>query len=103
MQETRTRGRTTVSTPAIALKPGVRLRAAVRAAHAELDANADPWHVHQQLQGALAYTAAIGETAMVAAAAEAVRVASAYLLVGEVDGARGALADADRNLSFTLT
>ena len=91
--------------PGITLNPGVRLHSAVLDALTELETHADPGHVHDSLRGALAYTAAIGETCLVASAADAVRAATHFLGSGLVSDAVTALTDAEAyltNLAFPL-
>jgi hypothetical protein len=85
--------------PALGLTPGVRLRTAVSRALAELQCEADAQQVHDELRGALAYTAAVGETCMIALAADAVREANSCLVTGELTMAVAALADAGKHLS----
>jgi hypothetical protein len=85
--------------PALGLTPGIRLRTAILRALSELESDADAERVHDELRGALAYTAAVGETCMVALAADAVREASSCLVAGELTPAVAALADAGKYLS----
>lgn len=85
--------------PVVSLAPGLRLRTEVGVALHDLDHAAEPRGVHDNLRGALAYTAAIGETAMVAAAAEHVRLAVSRLDAGLVSPACAALTEALRLLS----
>jgi hypothetical protein len=75
------------------------LRSAVLLALTELETHPDPSQVHDSLRGALAYTAAIGETSMVAPAADAVREATRFLSTGSVGDAVHALTDAAKHLS----
>nr|WP_157528740.1 hypothetical protein [Kibdelosporangium sp. MJ126-NF4] len=85
--------------PIVSLAPGLRLRTEVGVALHELSQSADARTVHDNLRGALAYTAAIGETAMVAAAAECVRLAVSRLDAGLVSPACAVLTEALRILS----
>lgn len=82
----------------LALTPGIRLRSSVLLAMTGLDAHEDPTSVGNELRGALAYTAAIGETCMVTEAAEAVRLAVRCLACGEADEARAALTEAEKQV-----
>jgi hypothetical protein len=86
--------------PELGLRPGVRLRSAVVLALSELESETDSQKVHDHLRGALAYTAAIGETCMVPFAAEAVREAIRCLLTGEIALAATALTDAGDYLAM---
>ncbi|NRN65019.1 hypothetical protein GC106_22290 [Kibdelosporangium sp. 4NS15] len=85
--------------PAVTLTPGLRLRTEVGVALHDLSQAGDVRAVLDNLRGALAYTAAIGETAMIARAAESVRLAIGRLEAGLADAAAAALADASRVLS----
>lgn len=93
--------------PTVTLTPGLQLLRAVDAALSELQeaAAADPdglrrtmRRVNANLHGALAHTAAIGETCMVAAAVQAVHVAEDHLTACELSSARAALATAKERL-----
>jgi hypothetical protein len=81
--------------PVLGLVPGVRLRSAVLLAQAAIDAATDP---SNDLRGALAYTAAVGEICMVARAAEAVRDAIGHLAAGASTEARAELITAAEHL-----
>nr|QEO74060.1 hypothetical protein [uncultured bacterium] len=87
--------------PSVALTPGLRLRTEVGVALHELEQGGDAvMHaVRDNLRGALAYSAAIGEISMVSQAAEAVRLAVARLAEGLRGGACAALTEALRVLS----
>ncbi|MFC5288238.1 hypothetical protein ACFPM7_14350 [Actinokineospora guangxiensis] len=75
--------------------PGLDLRRAVEAALSELDSPAARRdRVADDLLGALARTAAIGDTCVVLPAAEAVGLARRQLRVGRVDAAHTALTGA---------
>jgi hypothetical protein len=84
--------------PTLDLRPGVRLYSAVLLAVAGLAAEGDPLTIAGELRGALAHTAALGETCMVAAAADAVRVACEYLRTGRTGDAKAELATAEKHL-----
>jgi hypothetical protein len=68
-----------------------------------LDAHEDPMTVGNELRGALAYTAAIGETCLVMDAAEAVRRAIRCLVTGEAHDARAALTEAEKHLPIVVS
>ncbi|ALG08817.1 hypothetical protein [Kibdelosporangium phytohabitans] len=85
--------------PIVSLAPGLRLRTEVGVALHELAQSADVRTVRDNLRGALAYTAAIGETAMISAAAECVRLSVSRLDAGLVSPACTALTEALRLLS----
>ncbi|MCE7002912.1 hypothetical protein LWC34_08710 [Kibdelosporangium philippinense] len=85
--------------PAVALTPGLRLRTEIGVALHDLEQEADVRTVLDNLRGALAYTAAIGETAMIARAAENVRQAIARLDAGLVTSASSSLTEALSTLS----
>ncbi|MET0132317.1 MAG: hypothetical protein ABW215_01850 [Kibdelosporangium sp.] len=87
--------------PAIQLAPGVRLRCALVAALADLDHDRSLPQVYDDLRGALAYTAAIGESCMVACAIEAVHEAIRCLGSDLRLLARAALTQAISQLSTT--
>lgn len=82
--------------PSVALPPGLRLRTEVDVALHELEQGGEAVirAVHDNLRGALAYSAAIGESCMVAQAADAVRVAVVRLAAGLYSPACVALAEA---------
>ena len=76
--------------------PGDRLRTAVDSVLADLDAEArlDPRAMHRlddTLRGALAWTAALGDTCQIAGAVQAVRTARVGLDMADADQARVAL------------
>ncbi|MFC7615806.1 hypothetical protein ACFQV2_22265 [Actinokineospora soli] len=72
--------------------PGLDLRRAVEAALVRLDSPAVPHdQVADDLLGALARTAAIGDTCIVLPAAEAVGAARGHLRAGRADAAHTAL------------
>ncbi|WP_173142379.1 hypothetical protein [Kibdelosporangium persicum] len=89
--------------PAIALPPGRRLRTDIEAALRNLE-NVSPedsaavGKVHDDLRGALAHTAAIGETSQVFTSVNAVRIAEQCLRACLLTQARAALAEALRAL-----
>jgi hypothetical protein len=85
--------------PTVTLTPGLRLRTEVGVALHDLSQSGDVRTVLDNLRGALAYTAAIGETAMVARACEDVRLAIGRLDAGLVTSACSALTEALRTLS----
>jgi hypothetical protein len=87
--------------PDIHLAPGVRLRRAVVAAIADMDRDRPLRQVHDDLCVAVAYTAAIGESCMVALAVEAVHEAVRCLTGDQRTPARTALAEAVDHLSTT--
>ncbi|MBP2325158.1 hypothetical protein JOF56_005543 [Kibdelosporangium banguiense] len=90
--------------PSVSLTPGLRLRTEVGVALHELEQGGEAvLHVvRDNLRGALAYTAAIGETSMVARGAEAVRLAAGRLEAGLVGPACVALTEALSCLSPAL-
>ncbi|SMC58468.1 hypothetical protein [Kibdelosporangium aridum] len=85
--------------PTVTLTPGLRLRTEVGVALHDLSQAGDVRTVLDNLRGALAYTAAIGETAMVAKACEDVRLAISRLDAGLVTSACSSLTEALRALS----
>jgi hypothetical protein len=90
--------------PSVALTPGLRLRTEVGVALRDLEQGGEPVlrAVRDSLRGTLAYTAAIGETSMVARGAEAVRLAIGRLDAGQVGPACVALTEALSCLSPAL-
>ena len=80
------RVRTELPRQALVLTPGLQLRRAMR-------------KVNDNLHGALAHTAAIGETCMVAAAVQAVHAAEHHLEASELSQARVALTTARERLA----
>jgi hypothetical protein len=79
--------------------PGERLRSAVDSVLADLsvDAKPDPVALHRfddTLRGALAWTAAVGDTCQIAGAVKAVRNARKRLDMADADQARAALLSA---------
>ncbi|MBE1470933.1 hypothetical protein [Kibdelosporangium phytohabitans] len=94
--------------PVLALTPGLQLRRAVDTALVELQkvAHAERTEVlgamrrvNDNLHGALAHTAAIGETCMIAAAVQAVHAAEGHLEASELSQARVALTTARERLT----
>ncbi|TCO52384.1 hypothetical protein [Actinocrispum wychmicini] len=92
----------------MALIPGVQLRRAVDTALLDLQnvSSADRSEmlgamrrVNDNLHGALAHTAAIGETCMIAAAVQAVHTAESHLAASELSQARVALTTARDRLT----
>jgi hypothetical protein len=90
--------------PSVALTPGLRLRTEVGVALHDLDQGGDTVlrAVRDNLRGALAYTAAIGETSLIARGAEAVRLAIGRLEAGLLGPACVALTEALSCLSPAL-
>jgi hypothetical protein len=90
--------------PSVALTPGLRLRTEVGVALHDLEQGREAVlrAVRDNLRGALAYTAAIGETSMVARGAEAVRLAIGRLDAGLLGPACVALTAALSCLSPAL-
>jgi hypothetical protein len=84
--------------PALGLQAGVRLYSAILLAQVGLDAAEDSLAIAEDLRGALAYTAALGETCMVAPAADSVRVACEHLRTGRAGDAQAELAIAEKHL-----
>ncbi|WP_424186139.1 hypothetical protein ACOBQX_30395 [Actinokineospora sp. G85] len=78
--------------------PGLDLRQAVDGALTALASSADPAAVADALLGALARTAATGDTCLVLPAAEAVADARAHLQEGDPGPARTALQRARHHL-----
>jgi hypothetical protein len=83
--------------------PGERLRTAVDSVLADLSAEAqpDPLALHRfddTLRGALAWTAAVGDTCQIAGAVKAVRNARKRLDMADADQARAALLSARDDL-----
>lgn len=102
------RPRTELPRPTVALVPGVQLRRAVDTALLDLQnvssANRSEMlgamrRVNDNLHGALAHTAAIGETCMVAGAVQAVHAAEYHLEATELSQARVALTTARERLT----
>jgi hypothetical protein len=98
--------------PTLALIPGVQLRRAVDTALLDLqnisaaeraEMLGAMRRVNDNLHGALAHTAAIGETCMIAAAVQAVHAAEHHLDLSELSQARVALATAREQLSMPVT
>jgi hypothetical protein len=92
--------------PTLVLTPGIRLRADIGAALLELQqVSAEDRTalrtVRDDLRGALAHSAAIGETSVIASAAEAVRTAVGYLEASLPDQACAALTEALTRLAVT--
>ncbi|WP_168211345.1 hypothetical protein [Actinosynnema sp. ALI-1.44] len=94
--------------PVLALTPGLQLRRAVDTALVELQKVAQSERtemlgamrrVNDNLHGALAHTAAIGETCLVAAAVQAVHAAEEHLEASELSQARVALTTARERLT----
>jgi hypothetical protein len=83
-------------TPSVSLTPGLRLRTEVGVALHELEQGGDAVirAVRDNLRGALAYSAAIGEISVIAPAADAVRLAVVRLLAGQRGPACVALTEA---------
>lgn len=90
---------TSLPIPAVTLTPGLRLRTEIGVALHDLGQSADVGAVSDNLRGALAYTAAIGEIAQVAHAAEVVRSAVTRLEAGLVTAGCAALTEAATLLS----
>ncbi|MEV4317009.1 hypothetical protein [Actinocrispum sp. NPDC049592] len=95
--------------PTLALIPGVQLRRAVDTALLELQKVSSAERsemlgamrrVNDNLHGALAHTAAIGETCMVASAVQAVHAAEEHLQASELSQARVALTTARERLTL---
>jgi hypothetical protein len=86
--------------PALDLQAGVRLYSAILLAQVGLDAAGDRIAIAEELRGALAYTAALGETCLVAPAANAVRVACEHLRIGRAGEAKAELTDAEKHLGM---
>ncbi|MET0235702.1 MAG: hypothetical protein ABW224_13745 [Kibdelosporangium sp.] len=102
------RVRTELPRQALALTPGVQLRRAVDSALMDLQRAGAAERtemlgamrkVNDNLHGALAHTAAIGETCMVASAVQAVHVAEHHLEASELSQARVALNTAREHLA----
>lgn len=100
--------RTELPRPTLALTPGLQLRRAVETALRDLQGVSSAERadllgamrkVNDNLHGALAHTAAIGETCMVAAAVQAVHLAEHHLEASELSQARVALATARERLT----
>jgi hypothetical protein len=94
--------------PTLALTPGVQLRRAVEIALLDLQKVSSAERaemlsamrrVNDNLHGALAHTAAIGESCMVAAAVQAVHAAEEHLKANELSRARVALTTAREHLT----
>lgn len=94
--------------PTLALTPGLHLRRAIDAALADLQrvSRADRSEmlgamrkVNDNLHGALAHTAAIGETCVIAAAVQAVHAAEDHLDAAELSEAAVALTTARERLT----
>jgi hypothetical protein len=88
--------------------PGVHLRRAVDSVLAELTASAHPdpqamRRLDDTLRGALAWTAAVGDTCRIAAAVNAVRDARTRLDADDPDEARVALLSARDGLRVPAT
>ena len=88
-------------TPSVSLTPGLRLRTEVGVALHELEQGGDAviGAVRDNLRGALAYSAAIGETSVITSAADAVRQAIMRLVAGQRGPACIALTEALRVLT----
>jgi hypothetical protein len=95
--------------PTLALTPGVQLRRAVDTALLDLQnvSSAERSEmlgamrrVNDNLHGALAHTAAIGETCMIAGAVQAVHAAEYHLAAAELSQARVALTTASERLTL---
>lgn len=106
-EQRRARG-TELPRPTLALTPGLQLRRAVDTALMDLQrvSSAERTEmlgamrrVNDYLHGALAHTAAIGETCMVAAAVQAVHLAERHLAASELSQARVALTTARERLT----
>ena len=102
------RVRSELPRPTLALTPGVQLRRAVDTALLDLQNISTAEHtemlgamrkVNDYLHGALAHTAAIGETCMVASAVQAVHAAEDHLQASELSQARVALTTARERLA----
>ncbi|CAM3864143.1 hypothetical protein KIPE111705_28720 [Kibdelosporangium persicum] len=102
------RVRTEVPRPALTLTPGLQLRRAVDTALLDLQKVSQAERtemvgamrrVNDNLHGALAHTAAIGETCMIAAAVQAVHAAEDHLEASELSQARVALTTARERLT----
>jgi hypothetical protein len=102
------RVRTELPRPALTLTPGLQLRRAVDIALLDLQRVSAAERaemlgamrkVNDNLHGALAHTAAIGETCMVAAAVQAVHLAEHHLEASELSQARVALTAARDRLT----
>jgi hypothetical protein len=102
------RVRTELPRQALALTPGLQLRRAVDVALLDLQRVSAAERaemlgamrkVNDNLHGALAHTAAIGETCMVAAAVQAVHTAEQHLAASELSQARVALTTARERLA----
>jgi hypothetical protein len=98
--------------PTLALIPGVQLRRAVDTALLDLQKVSAAGRtemlramrrVNDNLHGALAHTAAIGETCMIAAAVQAVHAAEHHLELSELSKARVALTTAREQLSVPVS
>ncbi|WP_143446928.1 hypothetical protein [Kibdelosporangium aridum] len=94
--------------PTLALTPGLQLRRAVDIALHDLQKVSQAERsemlgamrrVNDNLHGALAHTAAIGETCMVASAVQAVHAAEEHLEASELSQARVALTTARERLT----
>jgi hypothetical protein len=102
------RVRTELPRQALALTPGLQLRRAVDVALLDLQRVSAAERtemlgamrkVNDNLHGALAHTAAIGETCMVAAAVQAIHAAEHHLEASELSQARVALTTARDRLA----
>jgi hypothetical protein len=102
------RVRTELPRQALALTPGLQLRRAVDTALLDLQSVSAAERaemlgamrkVNENLHGALAHTAAIGETCMVAAAVQAIHAAENHLEASELSQARVALTTARERLA----
>lgn len=86
--------------PALDLQAGVRLYSAILLAQVGVDAAGDCITIAEDLRGALAYTAALGETCMVTPAANAVRAACEHLRTGRTGEAKAELTAAEKQLGI---